>query len=389
MRLMRYLLKRTPGVPDLDIDLRRDGGGVWERKAVYGRTGSGKSRAVDFLAGLYRIPLSLGHPDELKEAVYGAAWVEPDSVLYPAHLRPVDTGAVVLASGQRALHVEPGEEDGVQEVGAYWRGDDGRFRSSVPMRGRVNNLRSVTGDMRTGKREPRGGLFIYPQSRDLGRLRMDGIKEEETRFEWIYRYKTKSTFFGSVESWLVWQNYLDMEDGVQEKAAEGKGRGEGENKAEGEGPVGRFSEVVTIINATLQRSRVVGVKRGRVQAASVESSGAAEGSDRGQEANFSLDQLSAGERQVVLLLTDIHRRLRPGSLLVVDAPELHQDALGKHRLLEALETIRAQRKAQLLVFTSCQEVLEWFVPGERYSLDNLVEDVEEPASRVEGASSEA
>mgnify|MGYP006301965807 FL=1 len=175
-----------------------------------------------------------------------------------------------------------------------------------------------------------------------------------------------------------------MEDGGQ------KGASEEQEPRNGEAPACRFQEVVNPINETLQRSRLVGVKRGRVQAAGVESSsGARGGDDRGEGATFGLDQLSAGERQVVLLLTDIHRRLRPGSLLVVDAPELHQDALGKHRLLEALETIRAQRKAQLLVFTACREVLEWFVPGERYSLDGQQGEAEAPASRVEGAYPEA
>lgn len=353
MRLVRFILKNTPGLPNIDIDLRTDDGpGVQERKVVFGPTGSGKSRAMDFISGLYRIPMSLGHPEELKEMGYGAVWTDPDSVLYPAHLRPVDSGFVALVSGDKTHHVEPSKDDQVEETGAYWKGDDNRFRSGIPMRGRVNNLRSISGEMRTGSREPRGGLLIYPQTRDLGRPRMDGIKEEETKFEWIYRYKTKSSWTGSIESWLVWQNYLDMEDMAE--------------KSETDEPRGRLHTVMELINKTLKETKIVGVNRGRVQAAKRPSTETLHSSRT--TACFNLENLSAGEQQVVLLLSDIHRRLRPGSLLVVDAPELHQDALGQIRLLEALEELRALRRAQLLVFTSSLETTEWFAPDEVYAL---------------------
>ena len=353
MRLVRFILKNTPGLPNIDMDLRTDNGtGVQERKVVFGRTGSGKSRAMDFLSGLYRIPMSLGHPEELKEMGYGAVWTDPDSVLYPAHLRPVDSGFVALVSGDKTHHVEPSKNDQVEETGAYWKGDDHRFRSGIPMRGRVNNLRSISGEMRTGSREPRGGLLIYPQNRDLGRPRMDGIKEEETKFEWIYRYKTKSSWTGSVESWLVWQNYLDMEDKAE--------------KSEANEPPGRLQTLMELINKTLKETKIVGVTRGRVKA---EKRADNETSPSNPITTcFNLENLSAGEQQAVLLLSDIRRRLRPGSLLVVDGPELHQDAYGQIRLLEAIEELRALRGAQLLVFTSSLETAEWFAPDEVYAL---------------------
>ncbi len=354
MRLVRFILKQTPGVEDLDIDFRTDGGRIRDKMVVYGPTGSGKSRALDFLAGLYRIPMSLGHPDELKEACYAAAWTDPDSVLYPAHLRPVDSGFTILASGSKHHHVEPEEENLIEETGAYWKDDDGRFRSGIPMRGKINNLRSISSEMRTGAKEHRGGILIYPQNRDLGKPRMDGIKEEETQFEWLYRYKTKSSWFGSVEAWLVWQHYLDMEEGTLRSDP---------TRDTGKADVsGRFADVCSLINETLQETRIVGVTRGRVQAERKDSKTGGESDSA--SGSFCLEAMSAGEQQTVMLLADIHRRLKPGSLLVVDAPELNLDTAGRRRLLEGIEKLREERRSQFLAFTSSRETAAWFASEE-------------------------
>lgn len=373
MRLVRFILKQTPGVEDLDIDFRTQEGRVRDKMVVYGPTGSGKSRALDFLAGLYRIPMSLGHPDELKEAGYAAAWTDPDSVLYPAHLRPVDSGFTILASGLKQHHVEPAGEDLVEEIGAYWKGDDSRFRSGVPMRGKINNLRSISSEMRAGAKEHRGGVLLYPQNRNLGKPRMDGIKEEETQFEWIYRYKTKSSWFGSVEAWLVWQHYLDMEEGTHKSDRTGDTGKAGGGGGGGEtGGTGRFADVCSLINETLQETRIVGVTRGRVQAERKDSKTGGESDSA--SGSFCLEDMSAGEQQTVMLLADIHRRLRPGSLLVVDAPELNLDTEGRQRLLEGIEKLRGGRRAQLLVFTSSRETAAWFASEEIV----IIRDKEQP-----------
>lgn len=64
-----------------------------------------------------------------------------------------------------------------------------------------------------------------------------------------------------------------------------------------------------------------------------------------------LPALSAGEKQVLVLCAEIERRWRPGSLVLIDEPELHLHEQWIGKLWEYLCQVRSERGGQLIVAT--------------------------------------
>jgi predicted ATPase len=68
-------------------------------------------------------------------------------------------------------------------------------------------------------------------------------------------------------------------------------------------------------------------------------------------AQHPLDALSSGEKQVLLLCAEIHRRWRPGSLVLIDEPELHLHTRWLTELWRFLVNTQKERGGQLIVAT--------------------------------------
>jgi predicted ATP-binding protein involved in virulence len=68
-------------------------------------------------------------------------------------------------------------------------------------------------------------------------------------------------------------------------------------------------------------------------------------------AQHPLDALSSGEKQVLLLCAEIHRRWRPGSLVLIDEPELHLHTRWLTELWRFLVKTQKERGGQLIVAT--------------------------------------
>jgi len=131
--------------------------------------------------------------------------------------------------------------------------------------------------------------------------------EEEN--PWAYRYTPTDQWKGSVESFLVWQNYLDLED---------RDKGIGAD---------RFQRVVSVVNQILDQKHIAGVERGRVV---IEISG---------QKKHSLNELSSGERQLLLMLVEITRHIKPGGIILIDEPEISLHEAWQRGLMAALDKI--------------------------------------------------
>lgn len=69
-----------------------------------------------------------------------------------------------------------------------------------------------------------------------------------------------------------------------------------------------------------------------------------------------LDMLSSGEQQVLLLSAEVLYRWRPGSLILIDEPELHLHRSWQLWLWEFLLKQRAERGGQLIVATQSNDL---------------------------------
>jgi ATPase subunit of ABC transporter with duplicated ATPase domains len=71
-----------------------------------------------------------------------------------------------------------------------------------------------------------------------------------------------------------------------------------------------------------------------------------------------LSRLSSGEKQVITLMGEILHRWRPGSLILIDEPELHLHSSWLTRLWEALEYWQRERGGQVIVATQSNHLFQ-------------------------------
>jgi predicted ATPase len=91
--------------------------------------------------------------------------------------------------------------------------------------------------------------------------------------------------------------------------------------------------------------------------------------DNGQQ--FGLDELSSGEKQILLILAEIQRRIRRGSLLLIDEPEIHLHPAWQAHLIEALTDMCRQYDAQMIITTHSEEVARAVYEHELILLDDI------------------
>jgi hypothetical protein len=77
----------------------------------------------------------------------------------------------------------------------------------------------------------------------------------------------------------------------------------------------------------------------------------------------SLEELSSGEQQVIVLAAELYRQWRPGSLVLIDEPELHFHPTWQTRLWLMLEKLQQERGGQVIVTTQSTHLFGVARPG--------------------------
>ncbi len=121
----------------------------------------------------------------------------------------------------------------------------------------------------------------------------------------------------------------------------------------------RFEECLRLVNLALEhrQKRVKGFgPRGRL---------VVEGrSDAGGVYEHSIDELSSGEKQMLLLVGFVVAFLRPGGVVLLDEPDLHIHIAMIAQLMETLEQVVRERNGQLIVASHSPLVWDWFAREE-------------------------
>jgi hypothetical protein len=82
--------------------------------------------------------------------------------------------------------------------------------------------------------------------------------------------------------------------------------------------------------------------------------------DFGPPFRHPVEQLSSGERQMLLLTAYAVALLRPGGILIVDEPDLHIHVGMVTQLMDTLAKVVNERKGQLIVASHSQLIWNWF-----------------------------
>lgn len=90
--------------------------------------------------------------------------------------------------------------------------------------------------------------------------------------------------------------------------------------------------------------------------------------NHGEVSHHSLDELSSGEKQVLIIVSELLLRWRPGSLVLLDEPELHLHPAWQQRLWEVLLRFLKQRGGQLIAATQSPQLFAAAEPGTKLLL---------------------
>jgi predicted ATPase len=295
MRIQSFYLHRVRGLPDIHLDfLDSATGGVRPRTVIAGSNGTGKTTILDTIYAL----LELAGGVKTKPA-----WLHTHGAQAEVRITdlPFAPGPSLVIESQR-----PKRSPLVEQL--------------------AEKIKRAEAD----EIDFPNCLYFPSEGRALQPKQVGQVIAEPKGYQWLYRFSDSQRWQGSLESFLVAMDYRDLMAQREGKTGDGE-----------------FRQFVKLINDRFfQGKRIVGVDQQsfRVQVKA----------EDGQQ--FSIEALSSGEKQILLMLGEVQRRLRRGGVLLIDEPEIHLHPRWQRLLVRALTDLCAEHDAQLIITTHSEEV---------------------------------
>ena len=349
MRIEAFYLKGVRGLPTIDLNfLDSVTGQVRPRTVIAGSNGTGKTTILDAIYALATLVIK-------EQRQRPPAWLVTDGSKTWVSLIEVPVAAteprslILYAVDQKkslswANQGLP-EHDGAITYG--WARRPQTEQGYGPESEAITWLRRRIQAVEQGDEghDILPNILYFPaEDRELQPKHKGQVIAEEDGYRWAYRFSDSQKWEGSLESFLVAMNYRDLL--VQQEA-----RADGSN----------FRQFLKVINQFLDGKQIVGVDRKsfRIQ---VES-------DSGKK--FDIDELSSGEKQIMLMLGEIQRRIRKGSIVLIDEPEIHLHPRWQRLLVRALTDLCAEYDAQLIITTHSGQIANAVYEHELILLDAI------------------
>ncbi len=319
---------------------------------VAGTNGSGKTTICEAIESLLWFTASSDVPDinflaEIKQTGLACLTLELSS---EDLLGSANGSAQILHIVAGRKDLVPDEFENIWPHGIYFTPDYTPnvwcSKDAYPIR---NKLVEALTQMRRGAAPLHGGLIYFPQSRQLfpSSPNGGGIQPPPPHRDWISRVAPINQWHGSLESFWVWQNYLDLEASAA-----------GQSTA-------HLKPFVETVEHVLGKGRRILVKEGRVMAPVAWHQNGDEGP------KVRLDQLPSGEQQCLLLFGELARRRRPGGIILVDEPETSLHPTLQRLVVHQLRKFAREWDSQLILATHSLEILRAVHESQRVILDQL------------------
>ncbi|MCZ7568581.1 MAG: AAA family ATPase [Ardenticatenaceae bacterium] len=353
MRIEAFYLEGVRGLPAIDLNFIDPATNrIRPRTVIAGSNGTGKTTILDTIHALATLVLNEQHERP-------PAWLVSEGSKTWVRLRDLPTAtppsqALVLYAVDRKEDLpwtdqrKPGDSD----VVAYgWTGRPQTDQGYGPQPAMVSALRRRIEEIKQSEAlhdSLPNMLYFRSEQRELRPKQKGQILAEEDGYRWAYRFSDSQRWEGSLESFLVAMNYQDL------LVKQG-------NRAGGS----KFQQFLRVINNFLDGKQIIGVdpKSFRIQVKA----------DNGEK--FTLDALSSGEKQILLMLGEIQRRIRRGSVVLIDEPEIHLHPRWQRLLVRALTDLCAEHDAQLIMTTHSEEVAGAVYKHELILLDAIFAQV--------------
>jgi predicted ATPase len=166
-------------------------------------------------------------------------------------------------------------------------------------------------------------ILYFPVGRYLTHTKGSQIQREDTVYHWTYCYEPAQRFSGSLDSYLIWLDYAEPE---------------------------RFQRAIDFMADLNIDGKRFGVERKQLRATVTTRDGKTHG----------LEDLSAGEQHILILLLELYRRLLPGSIVLIDEIENSLHPALQYRLAQLLKRMQQYMPFQLIVTTHAPAFVESF-----------------------------
>ena len=350
MKVQQLFLRNVRSIKNLDLDFRDPvTRKPLSRIVLAGANGSGKTTILESLYGLLAAAEKYGkgaidYYSQLRDVAIPLTAEIQLRVLFEVKLPNSLPIVLSVSYGDKEISVTEISISEAASVGGHRPslGDKQvQWLENLKNASLFKQLASSVRSASERQGETIGSILYFPHNRHLPSVPQGELGFEPKAYQWAYKYQASDEWKGSTESYLFSLNYLDLEDRDRKF------------------PANRFSQTVAVVNAVLVGKQIARIEKGRVV---IETDG-------GQ--THSLDDLSSGEKQLVLLLIEITRRVVPGSVILIDEPEISLHPTWQRGLMAALDKIIEQYEAQVILATHSLEVATSVMPEEVISLSDL------------------
>ena len=340
MRVKSIYLENVRGLPTIDLDLLDP---VTEqirtRTVIAGSNGTGKTTILDAIYTLTRLVVS--KPDKSSSRWLASG---PERAKLELHDMPAlhDPGGKTVPEGW-SLVVALGPESWLARIDAPNLRAFTGLHCVARAPGNIIPLTLAITERWEATELPTT-LYFPSEQRELVAKEKGQIIAEGREHEWVWRFSDSQKWEGSLESFLVAMDYRDL-------------MAQRERRTD----AGEFRPFLGVVNRFLEGKQIVEVDQRsfRVQVRA----------DSGEE--FSIDELSSGEKQILLMLGEIQRRISKGSIVMIDEPEIHLHPQWQRRLVRTLTDLCAIHDAQLIITTHSEEIANAVYEHELILLDAI------------------
>ncbi len=168
-------------------------------------------------------------------------------------------------------------------------------------------------------------VLFFPHIRSIQAVTGQQMNKEAVKYQWTYLYQNAGQFKGSLDSYLVWLDYVEHE---------------------------AYEKAIDFLNKLDIDGKTFGISRRDFKVVVTTPNGG----------NHFLESMSSGEQHLLIMLMELRRRVLPHSIVLIDEIENSLHPAFQKKLAELLKRMQKLIPFQLIVTTHSLAIVEAFGP---------------------------
>ncbi|MDQ2732585.1 MAG: AAA family ATPase [Armatimonadota bacterium] len=290
-----------------------------------GANGSGKTTALELIVGLAEMLLPLSELPPVRPTLLRADYAQLDFL--------VDRKNFSVFHGNKPDTTNlPGNSLGrIGTIGTFRQQQHGHLPGAL--KAQINQQETYTtvdsfSDAPNDSEVERPpltvpSLLFFPHTRLLLTVTGDQMYKEAVAYQWVYFYQVTGQFKGSLDSYLVWLDYVEPD---------------------------AYAKAIQFLNDLDIDGKIFSMSRRDFKVVVETPNGG----------KHFLEGMSSGEQSILILLLELRRRLVPHSIVLIDEIEISLHPAFQHRIVNGLKRLQEMIPFQLIVTSHSPTILEAF-----------------------------